>query len=119
MKKFLITFFDVLGIVHFQVLSRGQIVKQAHYVEILKRLREAVRRKSPELWLNDWILHHDNAPAHKALSVTQFLAHKSITKMENPLRSPDLALNDFWLFQKNRVCIKGRRFQDIEDIQKM
>jgi len=37
-------------------------------VEILKRLREAVRKKRPELWSNDWILHHNNAPAHKALS---------------------------------------------------
>jgi len=24
---------------------------------------EAVLRKRPELWPNDWILHHDNAPA--------------------------------------------------------
>jgi len=36
----------------------------------------------PELWPNDWILHHDNAPAHKALFVKQFLAQKSITKNE-------------------------------------
>jgi hypothetical protein len=26
-----------------------------------------VRIKRPELWPNDWILHHDNAPAHKEL----------------------------------------------------
>jgi len=37
-------------------------------VEILKRLREAVRREGPELWTIDWILHHANAAAHKALS---------------------------------------------------
>jgi len=35
----------------------------------------------PELWSNDYILHHDNAPAHKALSVEQFLFQKSITEM--------------------------------------
>jgi hypothetical protein len=33
-------------------------------------------RKRPELRPNDWILHHDNAPAHKTLSVKQFLAQK-------------------------------------------
>jgi hypothetical protein len=27
----------------------------------------------PELLPNDWILHHDNAPAHRVLSVKQFL----------------------------------------------
>jgi hypothetical protein len=39
------------------------------YVEILKRLREYVRRNRPELWPNDRILHHNNAPAYKVLSV--------------------------------------------------
>jgi hypothetical protein len=48
--------------------------------------KETVKR--PELWPNDWILHHHNAPAHKALSVKQFLAQKSITEMEHPTYSP-------------------------------
>jgi hypothetical protein len=29
--------------------------------------KETVKRS--ELWPNDWILHHDSAPAHKVLSV--------------------------------------------------
>jgi hypothetical protein len=40
-----------------------QTVKKAYHVELLKRLHEAVRRKRPELWPNDWILHND-APPH-------------------------------------------------------
>jgi histone-lysine N-methyltransferase SETMAR len=72
-----------------------QTVDQAHYVEILKRLYEAVRTNRPELWPNDWILHHENSPAHKTLSIKQFMAQKSITEMEHPPYSPDLALNDF------------------------
>jgi hypothetical protein len=63
-----------------------QRVNEAYYVQILKRLREAVRRKRPKLWPNDWILQYDNAPAHKALSVKQFLVQKSITEMEHPPR---------------------------------
>jgi histone-lysine N-methyltransferase SETMAR len=77
-------------------------------------------RKRPELWPNDWILHHDNAPAaHKSLSVKQFLAQKSITEMEHPPSSPNLALNDVWLFVKIKCALKLRRFEDTEDIQKM
>jgi hypothetical protein len=53
-------------------------VNQAYYAEILKRIREAVRRKIHELWPNDWILHHDNAPARKALSAKQFLTQKDL-----------------------------------------
>jgi hypothetical protein len=87
-------------------------------VEILKRLREAVCRKKCELCPNKWILHHDNAPAHKALSAKQFLAHISITEMEHQPYSTDLVPDDFWLFPKIKSVLKGRRFQDIEDVQK-
>jgi hypothetical protein len=45
----------------------------------------------PELWPDKWILHHDNAPAHDALRVRELLAKKSITKMDHPPCSPDLA----------------------------
>jgi hypothetical protein len=76
-------------------------------MEILKWLHETVRRKRPELWPNDWILHHDNAPAHKVLSVNQFLAQKmSITEMEHQPCSPDFAQNDFWLFPKIKSAFK-------------
>jgi hypothetical protein len=51
-----------------------------YYLEVLKSLREKVRRKRPELFANNsWILRHDNAPAHTALSVREFLASKQIT----------------------------------------
>jgi hypothetical protein len=66
--------------------------------------------KGPELCPCDWFLYHDNAPAHKVLSVRQFLAQKSITEMENPPFSPYLALNDFWLFPKIMSALKGRRY---------
>jgi len=63
--------------------------------------------KWPELWSIDWILHHDNAPSHKALSVKEFMAQKSITELEHPPYFPDLAPNDFWLFPKIKSALKG------------
>jgi hypothetical protein len=118
MKTMLVTFFDTKSIVHFEFIPQGQTVSRAYHVEILKRLREAVHRKSPELWPNVWILHYDNAPAHKAPSVKQFVAQKSITKMEHPPYFPDFAPNDFWLFPKINSVLRGRGFQDTEDIPK-
>jgi len=68
MKIMLITFFNIMGTVHSEFNPQGRTVKQGYYVEILKQLCETVHRKRPELRPNDWILHHDNAPAHKVLS---------------------------------------------------
>jgi len=53
MKTLLITFFNIDGIVHFEFILQGQTADQAYYVEILKRLHEALRRKRPELWPKD------------------------------------------------------------------
>jgi len=51
------------GIVHYEFVPTGQTVNQVYYLEVLKKLREKVRRKLPEIFANNsWILHHDNAP---------------------------------------------------------
>jgi hypothetical protein len=38
--------------------------------------------------------------------------------VEQPPYSPDLAVNDFWLFPRIKPALKEQRFQDIEDIKK-
>ena len=43
-------FFDCHGIVHHEFAPEGQNVNAAFYVEVLKRLRDRVRRVRPELW---------------------------------------------------------------------
>jgi hypothetical protein len=86
-------------------------------LEILTRLHEAVHQRRPEFWPDAWILHHDNAPVHDTLTVQEFLAKKSIMKLNHPPYSRDLALCDFWLFPKLKTTLKGHRFSDIADIQ--
>jgi len=59
-------------------------------------------------------------PSSSLLPVRQFQAHKSITEVKHTPCSPDLAPHDFWLFPAEiKSFLKGRRFQDIEDIKKM
>jgi hypothetical protein len=52
------------------------------------------------------------------LRVCEFLAEKSITKMDHPPYSPDLDPCDFWLFPKLENALKGQRCVDIPDIQR-
>jgi len=109
MKILFITFVSMKGIVLFEFITQGKSVNQIYYVQILKWLRETVCRERPELCPTDWILYYDNGPVHKALPVKQFLAQKSITEMEHPPSSPDLAWKEFWLFQKIKSAFKGTK----------
>ena len=113
-----VTFFILWGIVHYEFVLTGQTVNQVYYLEVLERLRDKVRRKRPEMFAyNSWILHHDNAHSHTALSVKEFLATKQMTVLEHPAYSPHLAPIEFFLFPKVKEILKGRHFDDIDDIR--
>jgi hypothetical protein len=94
-----------------QICSTGSKVNVAFYVEVLKRLRKCVRRVRPELWTEkNWILHHDNAPSHFALTVHEFFAKNDTIIMDHPSYSPDLAPCDFLLFTKVKTIMRGEHF---------
>ena len=82
----LLFFFYASGGVHHEYLPEGSIVNHTYYIEVLKRLRDAIRRKRPELWRSgDCFFHHDNAHAHSALRTREFLAKHFITVLPHPL----------------------------------
>jgi hypothetical protein len=92
-------------------VPEGQAVNQVYYKKVLTILREGMRRKRPEIWKKgSWILHHDTAPAHNALSVKTFLAKHKIPVLEHPPYSPDLAPCNFFI-SKDQVCIKRNPFR--------
>ena len=83
------------------------------YVDTLRRLRSAVRRKRPEKWrTNNWFLPHDNAPAHRPVLDKDFLAKNNVTTLEYPPHSANLAPADPFLFLPLKSALKGRRFCD-------
>ena len=78
----------------------------------------SVREKKRELWrTRSWLLHHDNALAHNALGIREFLAKNNISVLQQPPYYPDLASCDFFLFPKFKEVIKETRFQDSEAIK--
>jgi len=56
-----------------------------------------------------------SSPKNK--SKEEFLATKQITVSEHPAYSPDLAPSDFFLFPKIKEILKGRHFDDTDDIR--
>ena len=99
----LIFFFDSQGIVHKEFVPPGQTVNQTFYWEVLERLRKMVARVRPGI-ARTWMLHHNNAPCHTAVSINEFLAEKSIPVVGSSAPySPDLSLCDFFLFPRQKT----------------
>lgn len=100
-KSMLICFFDVKGVIHKEFVPQGQTVNGEFYREVLRRLRNRIRRTRPQMWADkSFVLHHDNAPAHTSLIVRGFLASTNFTAINHPPYSPDLAPCDFFCFLK-------------------
>ena len=106
-KAMFILFFGSQGIVHKEFVPPGQTVNQTFYREVLERLRKRVARVRPSI-ARTWVLHHDNAPCHTAVSINEFLAEKIIPVVPQPPYSPDLSLCDFFLFPRLKNHLKGR-----------
>jgi hypothetical protein len=65
------------------------------YIHILRRPRNAVRKKFPQNWrTNSLFLLHDNAPAHRSVSVNDFIAKNNVTSLKHLPYCPNLAAAD-------------------------
>jgi histone-lysine N-methyltransferase SETMAR len=108
-KTMLFCFFGIRGIIHFEFVIKGNTLNETFYVEMLKRLIDAMRSKRGELWRDHSLnLHHNNAPAHSSLKVLQILVGKGISAMDHLPYSFDSAPTDFWLFPELRSVLKGK-----------
>ena len=73
------------GVIHHEFLPHGQTVNKEYYLEVIKRLWEAGRRKRPILWREKkWMLQH-NASTHSTLLIHDFLAKYETTIVLLPL----------------------------------
>jgi hypothetical protein len=72
-KSMFIIFFHIESIVHKEFVLAGQTVISAYCCDVLRRLRQNVRKLCPEIWVQkNWLLLHDNAPSHIHFSPGNF-----------------------------------------------
>lgn len=64
-------------------MPQGHMANKYFYCEFLERLQKQVACIQSDI-KDTWMLYHDNAPCHTALSTTKFLTQKSIPVIHSP-----------------------------------
>ncbi|XP_052223523.1 histone-lysine N-methyltransferase SETMAR-like [Dreissena polymorpha] len=89
----------------------GQTINATYYQKVLRRdLMNALRKKRPTIDASAVILHHDNAPAHRAQSTVLEIDVIGFQRISQPPYSPDLAPMDFRVFPEVKSQLRGIRF---------
>jgi hypothetical protein len=84
-KNMLIIFFDSQGVVHKEFVSEGIIVNTEFYKGVTDPRPKRIQRVRPAVFFSrDFFFLHDNAPAHKAANVCQYLTQKNVTNLYQP-----------------------------------
>ena len=56
------------GVVHHKFLPKDQTINKQYYLGVMRRLREAIRQKRPDLW--------ESSNAHNAIVIRNFLTQE-------------------------------------------
>ncbi len=86
-------------------------------LEILSRLRHAISQKKGNKYLKSFSLHMDNASPHTAQVTRTFLLQSNTKVLLHPAYSLDLALSDFWFSPCLKKPLRGKRFQNLTELQ--
>jgi len=95
-------------------LENGKTVTAKWYTN--ECLTNVLRQVQKHRRLNGLIIHHDNASAHRAAETVEYLDAQRVKLMGHPAYSPDLSPCDFWLFPKIKEQLRGKDFQDIDQL---
>jgi hypothetical protein len=78
-------FFDSQGLMHKEFVPEGKTVNAEFYKGVMDRLLKRIQRVRPAAFcFRDLFFLHDNAPAHKAVCVCQFLTPKMLQPFITP-----------------------------------
>ena len=87
-RRSLLQFLDNLGVILIDFLEEGCTINSDRYIAILRKLKEAIRRKRPELNVHDIKLHHDNARPHTFFVTIAAIARMGWSVVPHPPYSP-------------------------------
>ncbi len=118
-KTLLILYFDSHGTIYCFFYDDGTVDSEV-YIQSLREMREALRRKHRQLWRDqNFFLLQDNASLHTCVDTAAYLFEVDMAERlwPHPQYSPDLSPCDYWAFPILKSKIRGHRFQTLEDVK--
>lgn len=116
-KVMLTLFWDAEGWIHTDWLPPKKTITGAYYSNVLTELRESIKAKRRGKISKGILMLHDNAPSHTAHVTVDTLTKLKFELLPHPAYSPDLAPSDFHVFRKLKSDMKGKRFNDDEEVK--
>lgn len=118
-KVMLCIWWDMKGVVYYELLQSGETINGDVYRRQLIRLKRAIEENRPEYVNrhNKLIFHHDNARPHIAKPVKNYLEGQNWEVLHHPPYSPDIAPSDYYLFRSMQSALSGERFDSFESIK--
>jgi hypothetical protein len=98
---------DMEGIIHYELLERNLTVTAERYCQQLRRLEEAIQQKRP-CRRHGVILQHDSALPDSANLTKADIQELDSEILSHPPYSPDLAPSDYHLFRSlsPTICVE-------------
>ena len=118
-KVMLCVWWDIKGILYFELLQPKQTVNAQLYSQQLTRLDEKIREKrtGPGHGNRKVILLHDNARPHVAIKTKETIIELGWEVMTHPAYSPDLAPSDYYLFRSLEHSLREKSFSNVDDLK--
>jgi transposase len=80
------------------------------------KLKKRFQRVRPHKDVPKVFLHHDSARPHTSLHTRKAITELQWTVLPHPPYSPDLAPSDYHLFSPLKDAIRGKKFEDDEEV---
>lgn len=117
-KKLMATiFWDCEGILLIDFKERNTVVNAAYYSDLLRQLRQKIIEKRRGKITRGVRLLHDNSPVHTAAISKSTVKECGFIEINHPPYSPDLAPSDYFLFSKLKSDLRGKKFNNDEEIK--
>lgn len=119
-KKVMISvWWNVDGILQFELIPKGHAVTADLYSEQLGRVYETLKQKYPKLISRKQaLLLHDNAKPHTAKKTKEMLEEMDgLEVLPHPPYSPDLAPSDYGLFRSMEHFLRGQKFESLDSLE--